>query len=103
MSPAPRRRTPRAMSDVLAETLSGLAPTDPLSRLQAAWPDIAGRHYAEHSAPSHLRRDGAVAVRCASGSLASELSLQEPQLRELIQATLQLNVELRFEGPAGRH
>lgn len=102
MSPAPRRRQPRPMAAVMANVIAGMAPTDPLARLQLAWPQLAGRKYAEHSAPSYLRSDGTIVVRCESGTLASELALREPQLTALIVEHLQLNCPLRFEGPAGR-
>jgi predicted nucleic acid-binding Zn ribbon protein len=90
------------MSSVMAGVLADIAPTDPLARLQAAWPQIAGRRHAEFSAPSHVRKDGAIVVRCASGSLAGELQLREPQLTALIADHLELTCQLRFEGPAGR-
>ncbi|MEN0015283.1 MAG: DUF721 domain-containing protein [Solirubrobacteraceae bacterium] len=97
-----RRRAPRPMSSVMSNVIADLAPGDPLTRLQTAWPQIAGRRHAEHSQPSHLRKDGAIVIRCASGSLASELQLREPQLLALITEHLGLNCTLRFEGPAGR-
>lgn len=90
------------MSSVMAGVMSDLAPTDPLSRLQAAWPQIAGRKHAEHSTPSRLRGDGTVVVRCTSGTMAAELQLREPQLSALIAEHLELTLPLRFEGPAGR-
>lgn len=96
-----RRRAPRTMAAVMANVIADIQPTDPLTRLQTAWPQIAGRRHAEHSAPSHLRKDGAIVVRCASGSLAGELQLMQPQLMALIAEHLQLTCELRFEGPAG--
>lgn len=97
-----RRRAPRPMSSVLSQVIAEIAPTDPLTRLQTAWPQIVGRRYAEHSSPSHLRKDGAIVVRCGSGSLASELQLREPQLLAMIAEHLDLTPTLRFEGPAGR-
>lgn len=103
MKPAPRRRMPRPISEVMGELLRGMAPEDPLSRLQAAWPDLVGRAAAEQSAPAKLRGDGAVVVRCSSGAQASELQLHGAQLAELISATLGLRVELVFEGPGRRH
>lgn len=102
MSRVPRRRAPRSIADVLETTLGEIAPSDPLSRLQAAWPKIVGVRVAGHCAPARLRRDGAIAVRCDSGALASELALREPTLRRLIAETLELDVALRFEGPSRR-
>jgi predicted nucleic acid-binding Zn ribbon protein len=102
MRDVPRRRAPRSMADVMAGVIKDIAPTDPLSRLQMAWPGIAGRQHAEHSMPSHLRGDGTVVIRCDSGTLASELQLREPQLSAMIAEHLELHCPLRFEGPAGR-
>lgn len=99
---SPRRRVPRPMASVMANVIADIAPTDPLTRLQTAWPQIAGRRHAEHSQPSHLRKDGAIVVRCASGSLAGELQLMQPHLAAMIAEHLGLTCELRFEGPAGR-
>ncbi len=96
------RRGPRPMAAVMAGVIADLAPTDPLTRLQTAWPQIAGRRHAEHSAPSHLRKDGAIVIRCTSGTLASELQLMQPHLMVMIAEHLDLTCELRFEGPAGR-
>ena len=100
--PIPRRTAPRPMASVLANVIAEIAPTDPLTRLQTAWPQIAGRAMAEHSAPSHLRKDGSIVVRCASGAMASELAMREPELMAVITEHLDLRCQLRFEGPAGR-
>lgn len=102
MTPPPRRHMPRPMRQVLGDVIAGMAPEDPLSRLQAAWPDLVGRAAAEQSSPAKLRGDGAVVVRCSSGAQASELQLHGAQLQELISATLELRVELVFEGPGRR-
>lgn len=102
MTPPPRRHLPRPMSQVMGEVIAGIAPDDPLSRLQAAWPDLVGRAAAAQSSPAKLRGDGAVVVRCSSGAQASELQLHGAQLRELISGTLGLRVELVFEGPGRR-
>lgn len=102
MTPPPRRRVPRPMASVLANVIAEIAPTDPLARLQLAWPQLAGRKYAELSSPTRLRTDGTIVVRCDSGTLAAELALREPQLRAMIEEHLGLSCSLRFEGPAGR-
>ena len=102
MTPPPRRRSPRPMASVLANVIAEIAPTDPLARLQLAWPQLAGRKYAQQSAPARLRTDGTIVVRCDSGTLASELALREPQLKALIEEHLGLHCALRFEGPGRR-
>lgn len=102
MSRIPRRRAPRTMAAVLGDELRRIAPTDPLSRLQAEWPQIVGRVYAAHSSPTHLRRDGAVAVRCDSGTMANELTMREAEFADRISQLLDLTLRLRFQGPAGR-
>jgi predicted nucleic acid-binding Zn ribbon protein len=90
------------MANVMANVIADIAPTDPLTRLQTAWPEIAGRRHAEHSMPSHLAKDGSIVIRCESGSLAGELQLMQPHLMQMITEHLGLTCELKFQGPAGR-
>lgn len=99
---SPRRRIPRPMASVMANVMADIAPTDPLTRLQTAWPQIAGRRHAEFSRPVRLRKDGAVVIECDSGSLASEMQLMQPHLAEMIAEHLGLTCDLWFEGPGGR-
>lgn len=98
----PKRRQPRPMSSVMQHVVGDLAPTDPLSRVQTAWPQLAGRQYAEHSTPIRLRGDGTIVVRCESGAAAAELQLRGPQIKALMAELLELHCDLAFQGPAGR-
>ncbi|MEH3054369.1 MAG: DUF721 domain-containing protein [Patulibacter minatonensis] len=99
MSPAPRRRTPRTMASVLDGVIADLAPTDPLARIQGAWPQLAGQRYGSISRPTRLRKDGTVVITCDSGMAAADLQMHAPELTALIRQHLELTVELRFEGP----
>lgn len=90
------------MSSVMQHVVGDLAPTDPLSRVQTAWPQLAGRQYAEHSTPIRLRGDGTIVVRCESGAAAAELQLRGPQIKALMADVLDLHCDLAFQGPAGR-
>lgn len=98
----PKRRTPRPMASVMDAVVRDIAPTDPLSRVQTAWPQLAGRQFADVSTPVRLRPDGAIVVRCESGAAAAELQLREPQLRALMADLLDLHLQLHFQGPVGR-
>lgn len=102
MKDLPRRRTPRTMETVLRGVMADLAPTDPLSRLQAAWPDVAGARDAEFSEPRRQLGDGTIVIRCESAALAAELALRERQLIALTEDLTELRIKLRFEGPRGR-
>lgn len=90
------------MDAVLRGVMEDLAPADPLSRLQAAWPQIAGSRDAAYSAPVRQRGDGTIVIRCESAALAAELHLRERQLVALTEELIELRVKLRFEGPRGR-
>lgn len=100
--PNPKRRVPRTMASVMEQVVGDLAPTDPLSRMQTAWPQLVGKKHAAHSEPIRLQGDGTIVVKCDSGAMASELSLREPQIRALMADILELHGALRFQGPAGR-
>lgn len=98
----PKRRLPRTMADVMQGVVGDLAPTDPLSRVQTAWPQLVGKKLAAFSQPIRLQGDGTIVIRCDSGAMASELSMREPQIRVLMADVLELHCELRFQGPVGR-
>ncbi len=100
--PHPKRRAPRTMASVMDGVIGDLAPTDPLSRVQTAWPQLVGKKHAALSQPIRLQGDGTIVIRCDSGAMASELSLREPQIRLLMADILELHCGLRFQGPAGR-
>lgn len=101
MRPEPKRRQPRTMASVMQQVVGDLAPTDPLSRVQTAWPQLAGRQYADLSTPTRLRGDGTIVVRCDSGAAAAELQLRGPQIKALMADLLDLHCDLAFQGPAG--
>lgn len=102
MSPAPRRRVPRTMAQVLDATLADLTPADPLAQLQRAWPQIAGARYGPVSRPTRMRPDGTVTITCDSGMVAADLQMSGPELTDLIAEQLSLRCTLRFEGPGRR-
>ncbi|MFT4034055.1 MAG: DUF721 domain-containing protein [Patulibacter sp.] len=102
MTRVPRRRTPRPIATVIEGLLTELAPADPLSRLQAQWPQFAGQRYGSLSRPVRQRKDGTIVIACDSGAIAADLQLQAPQLVALIGEHLGLRCTLRFEGPRRR-
>jgi hypothetical protein len=99
MTRVPRRRAPRTMANVMEGVLADLAPTDPLARLQAAWPSLAGQRYGAMSRPVRLRKDGTFVISCDSGMAAADLQMHAPELTALIAEHLGLSAQLRFEGP----
>lgn len=93
---------PRPIDDVLRGVVEQIAPADPLSKLQAAWPQIAGSRDAAYSQPVRQLGDGTIVIRCDSAALAAELQLRERQLTALAQEFTELQVTLKFQGPRGR-
>jgi hypothetical protein len=87
------------MATVMEGVLADLAPTDPLSRLQAAWPQLAGERYGAISRPVRQRKDGTIVIACDSGMAAADLQMQAPELTALIEQHFALRCTLRFEGP----
>ncbi len=102
MSPAPRRRAPRTMAQVLNAAIDDLTPADPLAQIQRAWPQIAGARYSPVSRPTRMRPDGTVTITCDSGMVAADLQMSGPELCDLIAEQLGLTCTLRFEGPGRR-
>lgn len=49
------------------------------SEIVTRWPDIVGAHLAGQTVPEHIRKDGSLVVRVASG-FALELQHHEPQV-----------------------
>lgn len=87
------------MATVMEGLIADLAPTDPLARVQAAWPQLAGQRYGPISRPVRLRKDGTIVIACDSGMAAADLQMHAPELTTLIADQLGLNCQLRFEGP----
>lgn len=87
------------MATVMEGLIADLAPTDPLARLQAAWPKLAGERYGAISRPVRLRKDGTIVISCDSGMAAADLQMHAPDLAALIVDQLGFSCELRFEGP----
>lgn len=87
------------MATVMEGVLADLAPTDPLARVQAAWPKLAGAKYGAISRPVRLRKDGTIVISCDSGMAAADLQMHAPELTTLIADELGLTCQLRFEGP----
>jgi predicted nucleic acid-binding Zn ribbon protein len=74
-----RRSAPRRLSVVLEGVAHAAAPTTLLARVQAVWPEVAGRTVAAAAAPVS-EREGVLTVVCESAVWAGELELLAPDL-----------------------
>jgi predicted nucleic acid-binding Zn ribbon protein len=74
-----RRRAPEPFAAIVRDAVSQAAPDTLLARVQAAWPEVAGRAIAAESAPAS-EREGTVFVDCSAGVWAEELTLLAPDL-----------------------
>jgi predicted nucleic acid-binding Zn ribbon protein len=74
-----RRPAPRPLSVALEEVARAAAPATLLARIQAVWPEVAGRTVAAAAAPV-TEREGVVTVACESAVWAGELELLGPDL-----------------------
>lgn len=74
-----RRPGPRPLSIALEQAARAAAPATLLARVQAAWPEVAGRTVAAAAAPV-AEREGVVTVACESAVWAGELELLAPDL-----------------------
>jgi predicted nucleic acid-binding Zn ribbon protein len=92
-----RRPAPRPLSAALDEVVRGAAPATLLARVQAVWPEIAGRGVAAVAAPVS-EREGVVTVACESAVWAGELELLAPDLL----ARLNVRVGANEAGSVGR-
>ncbi len=95
-----RRPGPRPLSNALAGALAGARPATLLARVQAAWPEVAGRPLATATAPV-AEREGVVTIACESALWAHELELLQrdllDRLAERLEASGEGSVErLRF-------
>jgi predicted nucleic acid-binding Zn ribbon protein len=95
-----RRPGPRPLSNALAGALAGARPATLLARVQAAWPEVAGRPLATGTAPV-AEREGVVTIACESALWAHELELLQrdllDRLAERLEASGEGSVErLRF-------
>lgn len=61
---------------------AGGSPGSDLARLQAAWPEVAGRQAAGNSLVVRRSRAGVVSVACASGVWAQELDARRDSLAD---------------------
>ncbi|HEU0025454.1 MAG TPA: DciA family protein [Thermoleophilaceae bacterium] len=82
-----RRRAPRPLGSILPETLSGVRPATLLARVQAVWPEVAGRALAASTAPV-AERGGVITVTCESSVWAQELELLQRELLERLAGRL---------------
>ena len=82
-----RRRAPAPLADVLRQAVAGAAPDTLLARVQAAWPEVAGRVIAAEASPSE-EREGTVTVACSGSVWAQELELLGPDLLGRLNAAL---------------
>jgi hypothetical protein len=74
-----RRLAPRALSVALEDVVREAEPATLLARVQAVWPEVAGRGLSTSAAPVS-ERDGVVTVACESAVWAQELELLGPDL-----------------------
>jgi predicted nucleic acid-binding Zn ribbon protein len=84
-----RRLAPRALSHALEGVARDVAPATTLARVQAVWPEVAGRGLAAAATPVS-ERDGVVTIACESGVWAQEL--------ELLGADLLRRLDVAVEG-----
>lgn len=73
------RSAPRPLSVALEQVVRAAAPATLLARVQAAWPQVAGRTVAAAAAPVS-EREGVVTVVCESAVWSGELELLAPDL-----------------------
>lgn len=74
-----KRVAPRPLSAALDQVVRASSPPTLLARVQAAWPEVAGRAVAAAATPVS-ERDGVLTVACESGVWAEELALLAPDL-----------------------
>lgn len=74
-----RRSALRPLSVTLEQVARAAAPATLLARVQAAWPQVAGRAVAAAAAPVS-EREGVVTVVCESAVWSGELELLAPDL-----------------------
>jgi predicted nucleic acid-binding Zn ribbon protein len=74
-----RRSALRPLSVALEQVARAAAPATLLARVQAAWPQVAGRAVAAAAAPVS-DREGVVTVVCESAVWSGELELLAPDL-----------------------
>jgi predicted nucleic acid-binding Zn ribbon protein len=74
-----RRAAPRELATVLEPVVAAASPQTLLARVQAVWPEMAGRALAGAVAPV-AERAGVVTLACESATLAHELELLAPDL-----------------------
>ena len=82
-----RRRAPRPLAAALADATGELAPATLLARVQAVWPEVAGKVMAAAAAPVG-ERAGEVSFACDSATWAQELDLLAPDLRRRLNEAL---------------
>jgi predicted nucleic acid-binding Zn ribbon protein len=92
-----RRSAPRPLSVALEQVARAAAPATLLARVQAAWPQVAGRTVAAVAAPV-AEREGVVTVVCESAVWSGELELLA---RDLL-ARLNADLAPDEEAPVGR-
>jgi predicted nucleic acid-binding Zn ribbon protein len=74
-----RRPAPRPLAAALEQVARAVAPATLLARVQAAWPEVAGRTVAAAAVPVS-EREGVVTVACESAVWAGELELLAPDM-----------------------
>lgn len=82
-----RRRAPEPFAGALREAIAQAAPDTLLARVQALWPEVAGRAIAAESEPVS-EREGTVTVACSGAVWAHELTLLAPDLVERLNTRL---------------
>jgi predicted nucleic acid-binding Zn ribbon protein len=83
-----RRLAPRPIGRVLPGVVGEARPATLLARVQAIWPEVAGRALAASTA-AVSERDGTVTVVCESAVWAQELELLQRDLVERLREALE--------------
>ena len=84
----PGKRTPAALSDVLASVLSkaGLSERVAQAGVIPEWPRLVGGQIASVTEPVALQQDGTLVVMVTTHAWMQELSLLEPELLRSLHA-----------------
>jgi predicted nucleic acid-binding Zn ribbon protein len=83
-----KRIAPRPAGIAITELSDRLAPQTAISRIQRAWPDVAGDLIAAQCEPTS-ERSGVVTMTCSSAVWAQELDLLSSDLIERLNEALE--------------
>jgi predicted nucleic acid-binding Zn ribbon protein len=92
-----RRAAPRPLAAVLEPVCAAVSPQTLLARVQAVWPEVAGRALAGAAAPV-AAREGVVTLACQSAVWAQEIELLSPDLLARLNGRLGAEEEAPVRG-----